>query len=65
MNKKFTMVCASLLLASAFSVNAAESGEYTPDVKAMSYVATVSDADTQVKAINMADGVKFYLLFTI
>ena len=62
MNKKFTMVCASLLLASAFSVNAAESGEYAPDVKAMSYVATVSDADTQVKAINMADGVKFYLL---
>ena len=52
MNKKFTMVCASLLLASAFSVNAAS--VYTPDVKLVEY-------GTQIKAINLADGVKFYL----
>ena len=62
MNKKFTMVCASLLLASAFSVNAAEE-TYTPDVKPAKYVETVEDNPTeiQVKAINLADGVKFYL----
>ena len=57
MNKKFTMVCASLLLASAFSVNAAS--VYTPDVKLVEYATAPSG--TQIKAINLADGVKFYL----
>ena len=57
MNKKFTMVCASLLLASAFSVNAAS--VYTPDVKLVEYATDPSE--TQIKAINLADGVKFYL----
>ena len=62
MNKKFTMVCASLLLASAFSVNA----QTTPEAPAKSEPVVVEYAANpkanQIKAINLADGVKFYMV---
>ena len=57
MNKKFTMLCASLLLASAFSVNA---NAALATKTAVQYVVSPS-GNNQIKAIELAESTKFYL----
>lgn len=57
MNKKFTMVCASLLLASAFSVNASAA---LATKTAVQYVSTTPGTN-EIKAIDLVEGTKFYL----
>ena len=57
MNKKFTMVCASLLLASAFSVNAADAVKLAANSPE---IVTYQQND----AIEISEGVKFYLRST-
>lgn len=56
MNKKFTMVCASLLLASAFSVNA-QTSVPAPEVEGLASPTIVSAVST----VEVTEGYKFYL----